>query len=89
MVGLLFLSRYSPRPFLFFKGGKYGVRLSLGASECEVYDNVMSDSTRYGVFFYRGSDEAEVSSNTRGCVCRALIDWVDIVVAVVCFGLVS
>lgn len=26
-----------------------------------MYDNVMSDSTRYGVFFYRGSDEAEVS----------------------------
>lgn len=43
------------------QGGKYGIRLSLGAQECDVYDNVMSDSTRYGVFFYRGSDEAEVS----------------------------
>lgn len=42
------------------QGGKYGIRLSLGAQECEVYGNVMSDSTRYGVFFYRGSDEAEV-----------------------------
>ena len=45
----------------FHQGGKYGIRLSLGAQECDVYDNVMSDSTRYGVFFYRGSDEAEVS----------------------------
>lgn len=32
----------------------------MGAQECDVYDNVMSDNTRYGVFFYRGSDEAEV-----------------------------
>lgn len=50
---------------------------------------MMSDSTRYGVFFYRGSDEAEVSRNTGGCVCRALIGWVDVVIAVVCCGLVS
>lgn len=49
----------------FHKGGKYGIRLSLGASECDVYNNVMFDSTRYGVFFYRGSDEAEVSRATR------------------------
>ncbi|CAN0414139.1 unnamed protein product, partial [Hapterophycus canaliculatus] len=45
------------------QGGKYGIRLSLGAQENEVYDNVISDSTRYGVFFYRGSDEAEVRAN--------------------------
>lgn len=47
-------SRHDPQ------GGKYGIRLSLGAQENEVYNNVMSDSSRYGVFFYRGSDEAEV-----------------------------
>lgn len=44
------------------QGGKYGARLSLGAQDCIVENNVMSDSFRYGVFFYRGSDEAEVSS---------------------------
>lgn len=43
------------------QGGKYGLRFSLGASECEVYENEMIDSFRYGVFFFRGSDEAEVS----------------------------
>ncbi|CAM9349963.1 unnamed protein product [Ectocarpus sp. 6 AP-2014] len=48
------------------EGGKYGIRLSLGAQECEVYGNVMSDSTRYGVFFYRGSDEAEASADWDG-----------------------
>lgn len=46
----------------FTQGGKYGIRLSLGAQECDVYNNVISDSSRYGVFFYRGSDEAEVST---------------------------
>lgn len=45
------------------QGGRYGIRLSLGAQENKVYDNVMSDSSRYGVFFYRGSDEAEVCMN--------------------------
>lgn len=44
------------------QGGKYGIRLSLGAQDCDVYDNVMIDSYRYGVFTYRGSDEAEVST---------------------------
>ncbi|CAM9430926.1 unnamed protein product [Ascophyllum nodosum] len=43
------------------EGGKYGVRLSLGARDCDVYNNVMTNSTRYGVFFFRGSDEAEAS----------------------------
>eukprot|EP00903_Cladosiphon_okamuranus_P007254 g7037.t1 len=48
------------------EGGKYGIRLSLGASENEVYENTISDSTRYGVFFYRGSDEAEASADWGG-----------------------
>nr|QGV16393.1 Mannuronate C5-epimerase [Saccharina japonica] len=48
------------------EGGKYGIRLSLGAQECDVYDNVMSDNFRYGVFFYRGSDEAEASADWDG-----------------------
>ena len=34
--------------------------MSLGAQENEVYDNDIIDSTRYGIFFFRGSDEAEV-----------------------------
>lgn len=51
------------------QGGKYGIRLSLGAQECDVYDNVMSDNFRYGVFFYRGSDEAEVSYTNVGSSC--------------------
>lgn len=50
--------------FLFaWQGGKYGIRFSLGADSCDVYDNDISDSSRYGVFFFRGSDEAEVSSS--------------------------
>ncbi|CAM9971825.1 unnamed protein product [Sphacelaria rigidula] len=48
------------------EGGKYGVRISMGAQESDVYDNVMSNHTRYGVFFYRGSDEAEVSADWNG-----------------------
>lgn len=48
------------------EGGKYGIRLSLGARDCLVEDNVMSDSFRYGVFFYRGSDEAEASADWDG-----------------------
>ena len=36
----------------------------MGAQECDVYNNVMSDSTQHGVFFYRGSDEAEVRYHT-------------------------
>lgn len=43
------------------QGGKYGIRLSLGADQCDVYNNVMSDNTRYGVFFFQGSDDPEVS----------------------------
>lgn len=50
------------------QGGRYGVRISMGAQECDVYNNVMSDSTRYGVFFYRGSDEAEVRHYTEASV---------------------
>ncbi|CAM9098445.1 unnamed protein product [Scytosiphon promiscuus] len=48
------------------EGGRYGIRLSLGAQNNTVYDNVMSNSTRYGVFFYRGSDEAEASADWDG-----------------------
>lgn len=55
--------------FFVLQGGKYGIRLSLGAQECDVYDNVMSDNFRYGVFFYRGSDEAEVSHTNVGSSC--------------------
>eukprot|EP00752_Nemacystus_decipiens_P001269 g1266.t1 len=48
------------------EGGKYGIRLSLGAQDNVVYENTIRDSFRYGVFFFRGSDEAEASADWDG-----------------------
>ncbi|CAM9602836.1 unnamed protein product [Discosporangium mesarthrocarpum] len=47
-------------------GGRYGIRLSLGAQENHIHDNVMENNTRYGVFMYKGSDEPEASRDYNG-----------------------
>jgi len=36
---------------------KHGIRLSVGASDNQVTGNTVTESTEYGVFTYRGSDE--------------------------------
>lgn len=54
------MSNFIPFVVKNSQGGRYGIRFSLGAQNCEVFANEISDSVRYGVFFFRGSDEAEV-----------------------------
>ena len=46
-------------------GAKYGIRLSVGATQNQFYDNTVTRSTQYGVYMYKGSDLPE-NTNTNG-----------------------
>ncbi|CAM9241261.1 unnamed protein product [Choristocarpus tenellus] len=48
------------------EGGRYGVRLSLGAADNVVRNNKMTNNERYGVFFYMGSDDPQASLSYGG-----------------------
>ncbi|CAM9489433.1 unnamed protein product [Ectocarpus fasciculatus] len=42
-------------------GAKYGIRMSLGSGNNEVYENSFTDISQYGLYTYEGSDEPDVS----------------------------
>lgn len=42
-------------------GNKYGIRWSVGGSKNKVYDNIILQSTQYGIYMYEGSDSPEAS----------------------------
>jgi poly(beta-D-mannuronate) C5 epimerase len=43
---------------------KHGIRLSVGASDNQITGNTVTDSTEYGVFTYRGSDQPMYAETT-------------------------
>ncbi|CAM9491122.1 unnamed protein product, partial [Laminaria digitata] len=48
-----------------FENNKYGVRMSVGCGDNVFSDNVISDSTRYNVYTYEGSDDPWVADSGR------------------------
>ncbi|CAM9969463.1 unnamed protein product, partial [Ascophyllum nodosum] len=48
-----------------FTNVKYGIRISLGGGNNNVYDNVFDECSQYGLYTYQGSDAPEASSDGR------------------------
>lgn len=46
-------------------GNKYGIRLSMGSADSVVDANEMGASSKYGIYFYRGSDTPEPNDDGR------------------------
>ncbi|CAM9851371.1 unnamed protein product [Ascophyllum nodosum] len=48
-----------------FTNVKYGIRISLGGGNNNVYDNVFDQCSKYGLYTYQGSDAPDASSDGR------------------------
>eukprot|EP00903_Cladosiphon_okamuranus_P020616 g18926.t1 len=48
-----------------FEGNKYGIRMSVGCTENMVYNNTFSNTTKYALYTYEGSDAPDVQVTGR------------------------